>query len=206
MLMELITEPVALPLDADDVRARLNLGDELSDDVLEAYIKAATGQIDGWDGWLGRALVQQQWRMTLEYFPCESLRIPLPPLISVDEIRYFDSTGTQQTWPDDQYRTVGQYLVPNNGVSFPAIQWRPDAIQIEFTAGYGDDGADVPEPIRQAICLTVSNLRSISAQNLFISQETVDGVGSTQYIVGGNAGAAIDAAVRSLLSTYQVFA
>jgi hypothetical protein len=77
---------------------------------------------------------------------------------------------------------------------------------IEFVAGYGDNPEDVPEPIRSAIALQASALRSLTERNLFLSQDTVDGVGTKQYIVGGNAGAAIDTAVAALLSTYRVFA
>jgi hypothetical protein len=43
---------------------------------------------------------------------------------------------------------------------------------------------------------------SLTAGNLFVSSETEDGIGSTTYVVGGNAGAAIDAAVSSLLQDY----
>lgn len=202
MLMELITEPGAPPIEAEDVRARLNLGDDVSDEVLGAYIQAATDQIDGWNGWLGRAIVQQQWRMTLEGFGCERIRIPLPPLVSLDEVRYFDTGGVQQVWPDNEYASLGQYLMPKSGFAYPPTQFRADAVQIDFTAGF----ETVPEAIKQAICLMVSNLRSLSERNLFISADTVDGVGSKQFVVGGNAAAAINAAVDALLSPYRMFA
>jgi hypothetical protein len=44
----------------------------------------------------------------------------------------------------------------------------------------------------------------MSARNLSISEEVVEGVGSTRYTVSENAGDVIDYTVECLLSTYQV--
>lgn len=41
---------------------------------------------------------------------------------------------------------------------WPSCLYVPDAVQIHFTAGYGDTTASVPDAIRQAIMQTVANL------------------------------------------------
>jgi uncharacterized phiE125 gp8 family phage protein len=174
---------------------------------MESFIKAARQTIDGRDGWLGRALNTQTWKLLLSGFPCEPIRIPLPPLISVESVKYYDLAGDLQTVDPGDYRILAgarPEITPTG--SWPSAACRADAVEILFTAGYGPAGSDVPEPIRSAIALMVSHLRSMSARNLFISQDSVEGVGSKSYVVGGNAGQAIDAAVASLLSTYRVFA
>ena len=79
-----------------------------------------------------------------------------------------------------------------------------DGITIEFVAGYGDAGADVPEPIRTAIVLAAGGLHSMSSRSLLISEEVVEGVGSTRYVVTANAGDVINGAVNNLLATYRV--
>ncbi|WP_296741432.1 hypothetical protein [Mesorhizobium sp.] len=212
MRLVLVTAPSAEPLTAAEAKARLGIGAEVSDDVMNAFIKAARQTIDGWSGWLGRALVRQTWKMILDRFPSDcggEITIPLPPTLDIAEIKYFDVDGAEQT-----IEAPGYFLLPGEpgrlypaiGSTWPHTKRQPGAVEISFIAGFGAAGSDVPEPIRNAIVLMVSNLRSLSARNLFISQDTVDGVGSKQYIVGGNAGAAIDAAVASLLSTYRVFA
>jgi uncharacterized phiE125 gp8 family phage protein len=209
MRLVLVTPPTVEPLTGAEVKVRLNIGPEMTDETADSLIKAAREMIDGRDGWLGRALVTQTWQGTLDGFPCREIRLPLPPLQGVNAVQYLDDNGSPQELDSSDYQIMQgarPYIVPAFGKSWPSTRCGPDAVSIEFVAGYGDNPEDVPEPIRSAIALQVSSLRSLTARNLFLSQDTVDGVGSKQYIVGGNAGAAIDAAVASLLSTYRVFA
>ena len=209
MRLVLIDPPASEPLTVEEARSRLNIGSEVSDQTMESLISAARQQIDGADGWLGRALVTQTWCGSLEGFLCSEIRIPLPPLQDIISIQYVDEAGATQELDSSDYQIVQgrrPYIVPAFDKSWPVARCQPDAVQIEFVAGYGDEPNDVPEPIRSAIALTVSNLRSLTAQNLFLSSVTVDGIQTKSYVVGGNAAAAIDAAVCSLLSTYRIFA
>lgn len=211
MRLVLVDPPVVEPLDATEVRSRLGgIPSTVPDETLDAFVKAARQTIDGADGWLQRALNAQTWKLSFDGgFPCEPIRIPLPPLINIVAVRYVDVSGEMQTVPDANWQVLEgprNYLCPSHGYSWPTTRHQLNAVEIEFIAGYGDDPEDVPEPIRSAIALIVGKLRSLSERNLFISQDTVDGVGSKQFIVGGNAGAAIDDAVAGLLSGYRVFA
>lgn len=209
MRLVLVTPPALEPLSAADLKLRLNIGSEMSDEMADALIKAARQMIDGRDGWLGRAFITQTWQGMLDGFPSGCICIPLPPLQDVSVVRYIDSAGAQQELDSSDFQIVQgarPYIVPAFGRSWPTTRCAADAVMIEFLAGYGDNPEDVPEPVRSALALQASALRSLSERNLFLSRDTVDGVGSKQYIVGGNAGAAIDAAVAVLLSTYRVFA
>ncbi|MBN8960570.1 MAG: hypothetical protein J0H71_05515 [Rhizobiales bacterium] len=212
MRLVLVTPPAAEPLTATEAKSRLGIGAEVSDDVMDAFVKTARQTIDGWGGWLGRALIRQSWKIILDCFPhdCDgAIVIPLPPIISVDEIKYLDLAGNSKTIePSAYFLLPGEpaQLYPAVGTAWPHVNRRPGAVEITFTAGFGEAGTDLPEPIRNAVALMVSNLRSLTARNLFISSDTVEGVGSKSYVVGGNAGDAIDAAVSWLLSTYRVFA
>lgn len=211
MRLVLVDPPAVEPLDATEVRSRLgSIPESLSDEAIDAFIKAARETLDGPDGFLQRALIAQTWKLLLDGgFPCEPIRIPLPPLISIGAVRYVDPNGDVQTLDEASYQVLEgsrPLLCPAFGLEWPATRHQLNAVEIEFVVGFGDAPEDVPEPIRSAIALQVSHLRSLSAQNLFLSQDTVDGVGSKQYIVGGNAGAAIADAVRALVSGYKVYA
>src|ERR1017187_7840771 len=69
MSLILVTGPAVEPLTAAEAKARLNIGDEISDDVMKSLISASRNMIDGRDGWLGRALVTQTWDLVLDRFP-----------------------------------------------------------------------------------------------------------------------------------------
>lgn len=206
MRLVLTASPAVEPVTASEVRSRLRLGAEIDDATVEAFITAARQTIDGWSGWLGRALITQSWVMLLPSFATR-IRIPLPPLQRVDGIKYIDQHGVEQPLDDATWRCVdgGGCIELANGQSWPVHRDQPDAVRIAFTAGYGDTGPDVPEPIRVAIVLMVSHLRSMTAQNLFLSEDKVEGVGSQRYVVGGAAGEAIKQSVDALLSTYRVY-
>lgn len=210
MRLVLVDPPAIEPLDATEVRSRLGgIPSTIQDEALNAFIKAARQIIDGPNGWLQRALISQTWTLSIDGgFPFEPIRIPLPPLISLDAVRYVDPEGNQRTVPEEKWQVLEgprTYLCPVHGLSWPSTRHQLNAVEIEFTAGFGEEPEDVPEPIRSAIALTVGKIQSLSERNLFISQDTVDGVGTKQFVVGGNAGAAIDDAVQGLLSGYRVF-
>jgi uncharacterized phiE125 gp8 family phage protein len=208
MRLVLVEPPTVEPLTAAEAKARLNIGDEVSDEVMDALITAARQTIDGADGWLGRALITQVWRGTLDQFPCWELNIPHPPLQSVLAINYIDGTGAQIEHPDSNYQIVPArrpYITPAFGKAWPATRCQSDAVSIDFVVGYGQP-TDVPEPIRSAIALMASNIRSLSARNLFVSATATEGVGSTQYVVSPNAAQAIDTTVSALLSPFRIFA
>lgn len=209
MRLVLVEPPDVEPLSATEAKTRLGIGSEVSETTMNSFIKAARQKLDGPDGLLQRALNTQTWKLLLPGFSCEPILIPLPPLISITSVKYYDGSGVLQTIDPTGYEILqGQRpaLVPIAGGSWPGTQHRFGAVEITFIAGYGDEAADVPEPIRSAIALLVSHMRSMSAQNLFLSEEQVDGVGSKKYVVGGNAGAAIDATVSALLFQYRVLA
>ncbi|WP_445490203.1 head-tail connector protein [Rhodopseudomonas sp. RCAM05734] len=211
-----VTPPANEPLSAEDVRARLNIGTEISDDVLDAFVSSARQVLDGVDGYLGRALVTQTWKLLLPCFPhhwhCDGavIMIPLPPLQDINSISYVDNTGASVIIDPADYRIVQgprPYVVPVYGKSWPPARWQSDAVEIEFVAGYGDEGTDVPEPIRCAIALSVSQLRSLSTRDQNVMVDSVIGVGSKTYATGRDGGAdALGPAAMMLVSTYRVLA
>lgn len=206
--IELTSPPSVEPLTAADIRARLGYSSDVTDAMLNPLIKAARQEIDGWTGWLGRALITQTWTMYLPAFQSE-IEIPLPPFQSIIGVKYLDASGAEQTVDETNYEVAKgrpTRLRPVTGASWPTTKCADDAVRIAFKAGYGDAADAVPEPIRQGIVLLVSHMRAMTERNLFISQESVDGVGIRQYIVGGNAGAAVDAVILRLLSNYRVSA
>lgn len=154
-----VTAPAAPVFTLEQAREHLRV--DLIDPVAEGpddalivdFVAAATDEIDGRDGWLGRSLITQTWRLYLDGFPPSRIGLPLPPLQSVDSIKYLDGEGTQITLSPSAYR-VGPfkdpgYVEPAFNTAWPATLPVGDSVEITFTAGYGATGADVPQVIRQ---------------------------------------------------------
>lgn len=184
-LLTTVTAPTDEVVTLAEARSHLRFYDE-TDTSENAYIQslidAAVGNIDGPEGMLGRALVEQQIKLTLDQFPClddyghaQRVKIPLPPLISVDSVKYTKTDGTEGTYAD--FRTFGigakfgGYIMPSLNSDWPTTACDPGAVRITFTAGY--DAAAVwpaagaiPPPVKHAIKLIVSHLYEHREENL----------------------------------------
>lgn len=162
MRLRLVTAPAVTPVDVAAARAHVEVYGSAHDDKLEAMIDAAVSNLDGPAGILGRALVEQEWEMSLDAFPADCLDVPLPPLRSVSSITYIDAAGAPQTLAPAAYvvdtASAPGAITPAYGTSWPATRAQRNAVKVQFKAGYGATGDDVPAAIKQAILLMVGDL------------------------------------------------
>lgn len=159
----MVTPPTVEPLTLDDAKHHLRVTWEDENDRIEALIVAAREHLDGRDGILGRALTTQTWDYTLREFPAEDcIRLQLPPVQTVESIKYRDENGTLQTFSSSNYflgadkhwRPVVHLAA---GASWPGTRDQADAVVIQTKNGYGDAGENVPEPIKQMLLLLVGH-------------------------------------------------
>lgn len=163
MSLIIIDAPEVQPVSLVEMKAQLGITTNIDDDLIEGLIETATARLDGFAGLLGKCLITQTWKLTLERFPNTSITLPLAPTQSVDAIGYVDKDGLTQTWPADDYVVARlddhddpAYILPLS--NFPTAKDHPEAVSITFTAGYGDDPGNVPAPIRQAIRMHAAHL------------------------------------------------
>jgi uncharacterized phiE125 gp8 family phage protein len=212
MALILITPPDSEPLTADQARARSRSLAGKGDPVVVALLAAARASIELE---IGRSLLTQTWQVTADAFDptwCANLAnrgllLPMPPLQSVDSVKYFDRDGDEQTLDAASYSLIPgtpARLVLAPGKSWPRTMNVPGAVRVTFTAGYSDDGDDVPENIRCAIALQAGYLASLLDKDLYVSHEQV-GQLSRSFRVDGGAGTAITAAAQALLKDLKVF-
>ncbi|MEF2548848.1 head-tail connector protein [Aurantimonas sp. E1-2-R+4] len=155
-----VTGPAAEVLPTVDFKqhSRIDYSDE--DALIASYINAAVSRFDGPFGLLGRCLITQTWRLSLDAFPTR-IMIPTSPVQSVTSIKYFDASGTEQLLSG--FRTYGigglerPFILPAEGESWPHLDGRPDAVTVEFVAGYGAAPEDVPADLINAIRRTVAH-------------------------------------------------
>lgn len=89
--------------------------------------------------------------------------LPKSPVSSVTSITYYDNNNASQTWTNTNYNVINPenqkgIIETVDGVDYPSIYSRGDAITITFVSGYGAAASDVPEPIKQAVLLIIGNL------------------------------------------------
>lgn len=144
-------EPVTL------VEAKLHCRvDHTADDTLITGLIAAARQQA--EHRTGRALVTQQLEYTQDSFVASEICLPRPALISVQTVKYLDAYGVLQTLANTEYQVITSELagriVPAYGKAWPFGRLQPDALVINYTAGYGAASA-VPASIKSWMLIAI---------------------------------------------------
>lgn len=149
-----LTAPTVEPVTLSEAKAHASVIGNSDDDLIARLIAAATSALDGPDGKLGRCLISQKWRLDLPGgFDDRYIRLPLPPVSSVDAVSFIDSAGDEHAFSDFEVMGIG---ATGGAVLAPRTLW-PYArtASVEFTAGFGAAAASVPEDIRNALLAIV---------------------------------------------------
>jgi uncharacterized phiE125 gp8 family phage protein len=139
----------------NELKAHLRLLSDVDNVLLASVIEAATAMIEER---LERQLVSAPWRLEIDDFPDgEEIVLPRPPFQLLESVEWQDSAGA--------WHEVDAIAVVSNGVCrvLPAVGERWPAggvygVRVDFVAGYGDEAADVPAPVRHAILMTAASL------------------------------------------------
>jgi uncharacterized phiE125 gp8 family phage protein len=160
----LVTAPTIEPLLVREAKDWARITDDVEDGIVERLITTARAHVEELTG---RALTTQTWQYVLDAFPCGGpypgqIDVPRPPLQTVTFLKYLDQAGVLQTISAADYtvdaKRVPARIIPAYGKSWPSPRGVPNAITVEFIAGYGPAPTDVIEPLRQAIAVLVATL------------------------------------------------
>ncbi len=166
MILELTTAPAVEPVSTAEAKSHLRV-DVTDDDALIDRLVAGARQMV--EATTGRALINQTWTMRLPGFPdiaSDFIEIPRPPLSALTHIKYIDGDGVEQTWSTASYYVEtpsGPFAQPARvfpvfGESWPTARAQQNAVELEFVAGYGTAGSNVPSGILSGLLLTVGDL------------------------------------------------
>ena len=184
---KLETGPSVEPVLKAAIKTHLRISHSDDDTYIDGLATAARQRIEDWTG---RALITQTWDLYLDDFPVERyIRIPRPPLQSVTHLKYY-LNEVLTTWDSgnyivDIYKLVGRLWLAEN-VAWPTADDRPNAVEIQYVAGYGDASTDVPNLLLHAI--------TWFAAHLYENRLPVDMVSLNELPMG----------LRSIVHQYQV--
>ena len=157
MILQRTVAPQASLVPLSEAKDHLRVDHDDEDEVIATLGEAASRAVEEM---VGRPLVTQTWKMTLETV-AGRVTLPKTPVQGVTEIAYFDRDGAAQTAALPDFHVVGDddgaFVEPKADRAWPALASRPDAISITFTAGYGDAETDVPLELRQAAKLLIGH-------------------------------------------------
>jgi hypothetical protein len=189
MNLTLIAPPVCEPVSIADFEGQVRLYGQLSDEAqtVELMISAAR---ESAEGITNRALVTQVWELSLDSFPSgrNPISLPMPPLQSVQFIKYYGNDGVEQTFYEKDVNEISckvyseiapncgnGYVMPIYGLNWPTALPDLNSVRVRFTCGYGPIAPDTALNVPKAICQWLL----INVANQFSNRETV-GIGNRE--------------------------
>lgn len=185
MPVELVTKPTAAPITVEEVVEHLRL-DSPQPTLIEQFIRAAVRDAERYTR---RQIMPAVWRLRIDAFPEDGqpIELPYPPLATVDEFKYIDGTGVEQTLVEDTDFVVDNLsepgrVIPAFGLYWPTARTFTNVVSIKYTAGYATLD-DVPDEFRvfllNAVGFKYSNREA--QQHSAGVQTTFAGQGSGYY-------------------------
>lgn len=147
--------PAVALLTLEEAKDHLRRDDDDDDGYIETLIAAVMSHLDGYEGILGRALINQTWVEKWSGFPAgDELRLSLKPVSSITSIEYYDSDNSLQTFAAANYNPFNDAHSASieliDTANWPSTYDRRDAVILTGVFGYGATAAEVPAAIKHA--------------------------------------------------------
>lgn len=152
---------VTTPVTLTEAKAHMRVSLTDDDALITALIHSATDYIERYTH---RVMVNTDFTLYLDEFPgagAGSIELPFAPIDEVTEVRYVDTAGVTQIASSALYTLDPSpsrpfvHLTYNS--SWPSTHAVHNAVEVDFTAGYGHAGDHVPNGLRQAVLLLVAS-------------------------------------------------
>jgi uncharacterized phiE125 gp8 family phage protein len=159
MALVLTAAPAAEPISLAEAKAHLRIDADDEDALLGSLIVAARAFVEKS---LAGALITQEWSLFLDAWPRGgTVTLPIGPVQDVAAVRVYDPDDVPADVDEEGYSVDTLSEPARLALSASGVQLLParllNAYEIAFTAGYGDEASDVPDPIRQALKLLVAH-------------------------------------------------
>lgn len=161
MLIEETSVPLAA-LPVDQLKAHLRLGsgfsdDDLQDDILESFLRAAMAAIEAR---IGKALIEREfsWALTGWRDPGRQV-LPISPVTAMLSLTLTDGNGDATLVASADYRLEPDLQQPRligQGGHLPRIP-HDGSVELRFIAGYAAEWSDSPADLQQAVMLLAAH-------------------------------------------------
>ncbi|WP_411035100.1 head-tail connector protein [Shinella sp. BYT-45] len=147
--------PAAEPITLAEAKAHLRLDTNDEDGLLTALIRTARQYLEAETG---LCLIVRPLRLYLDRWPGERvIQIARGPVQAIETVTVYDALGEPVAVDAaghvlDGAARPARLLLPRR----PAAERAVNGIEIDFTAGFGESGADVPDTLKRALLLHVA--------------------------------------------------
>jgi uncharacterized phiE125 gp8 family phage protein len=148
--------PQAEPVSLAEAKQHLRLDHEGEDALIEGLIRAAREEVEAS---CGLALLAQDWRLTLDRLPRSGIvSIRRHPVVEILSVTVYGADGEASlVQPDVLTLDAASRPARLQFAEIPSPRVAMNGIEIDFRAGYGEAGTDVPDLLKRAILALVAH-------------------------------------------------
>ena len=151
--LRITTAAVTTAVSLAEAKAHLRVSGTQDDTYITTLIEVATNDVQNFTR---RTLLPTTYTIYFDQFPTY-IDLHTAPVSSVTSVKYETESG-EQTLASDKYNNDVQAepgrVYPLGGSTFPTAKDMPNAVKVQFVAGY-TDAASVPAAIKQAMLLII---------------------------------------------------
>lgn len=158
-------QPEFEPVSLADAKTHLEYTGTAKNAYINSLIKTARRICEGYSG---LSFVTQERSVKMDHFPAVKsyIEVPYGPVQTIDSFTYLNENGTTTTMVEDTDYIVDTHSgicrlfpIDDNGEIdlWPTdVKWRPNAITIQYTAGYDEAvNEPLPEQAKQAMLMQI---------------------------------------------------
>lgn len=180
-------DPAAEPVTLAEAKAHLRVDHTSEDALIGSLTIAARQEVERQTG---QALIDQDWRATLDDWPLENVVQLRPfPVRQILAVTIYDENGAASILPPADYQSDA-----NSRPARLLFHNRPEpglcmnGIEIDFRCGYGAAGTDVPDLLKRAILMLVAHWYEFRASHGADAQPVSIPAGFDRLIAGYRTG------------------
>lgn len=145
--------PAKEPVSSAEFRAHQRIDSTDENELIDAMLKSARGLAEDYTE---RSFIETVWDYYLDCLDERTIYLPRGKLVSVEFLKYYDVNGQLTTFSSSNYQVDTMRdrprIVLNHNVCWPILKLgKINSVQIQFTAGYGENADSVPTEIKLAI-------------------------------------------------------
>jgi uncharacterized phiE125 gp8 family phage protein len=156
MTYALIAAPAAMPVTLAQAKAHLRVTSTTEDELISGLVETATQYLERDTG---LALINQQWRAWFDRPPADGIiRLLRHPVRAIVSVTVYDGDGNPAVLAGSDYYLNLAMRPPRLRLKDSvSAQSRANGIEIDFDAGFGETGVDVPDILKRAILVLVAH-------------------------------------------------
>ncbi|MBO6554596.1 MAG: phage head-tail connector protein [Roseitalea sp.] len=154
MVLMPIGTPAVPPVTLADAKAHLRVTHEGEDTLIAELVDAAARFVA--DD-MGLALIDQTWRLSLSEAPAAPVSLPRHPVAAIVAVTVYDPDGDPNVLEGSAYRLDTMRRPATLTFEPGSLSASITGVEIDFRAGFGPAGPDVPDTLRRAILTLVAH-------------------------------------------------